>query len=316
MCARPSGSHTSRRQSHGAVRLRAPVPDDAPAVLAVIRSREQADFGMSTSTLGDIRDAWDRRELNVALDAVVIETDDDQIVAYADVDRRGTFAVVAAAHEGRGIGSRLLCWAQTRERDRHHEQHRQWVAAGNTRARALLHAAGYQFVRSHQRMARPLDQLPAPNTMPGGMRVRPLDVDRDAIAMHALDNASFSPIADYQPASYTAFCDEHLRVHDLDAEISCVAGNGDTVVAFLLARRWQARSIGYLDLLAVHPDHQRRGIATALLHTAFAGFAAAGLRAAQLAVASDNPRAIRLYERLGMRPSIRFDTYARSITGA
>ena len=50
-----------------------------------------------------------------------------------------------------------------------------------------------------------------------------------------------------------------------------------------------------------------------MLGTAFARFAAVGLREAQLGVASDNPSALRLYERQGMRKRFRYDTYERAV---
>ncbi len=80
-----------------------------------------------------------------------------------------------------------------------------------------------------------------------------------------------------------------------------------------LARRWDA-GVAYVDILAVHPDHQRLGLGSALLRSAFHGFAAAGLREAQLGVASDNPGALVLYERVGMTTRYRFDTYERPVS--
>lgn len=84
-------------------------------------------------------------------------------------------------------------------------------------------------------------------------------------------------------------------------------------VGFLLARRWRRERVGFVDLLGVHPDHRAGGLGSALLRTAYARFAAAGLREAQLGVASDNPKALRLYERLGMTARFRYDTYERSV---
>jgi ribosomal protein S18 acetylase RimI-like enzyme len=51
-----------------------------------------------------------------------------------------------------------------------------------------------------------------------------------------------------------------------------------------------------------------------MLQSAFERFAAAGLREAQLGVASDNPNALRLYERCGMTKRFRYDTYQRPAT--
>lgn len=71
-----------------------------------------------------------------------------------------------------------------------------------------------------------------------------------------------------------------------------------------------------MDLLGVHPNHRSRRLGTALLQNAFVHFAAAGLREAQLGVASDNPQALRLYERCGMTPRFRIVTFERPAVGA
>jgi ribosomal protein S18 acetylase RimI-like enzyme len=85
------------------------------------------------------------------------------------------------------------------------------------------------------------------------------------------------------------------------------------MTGFLLTRRWEQESSGYIDLLAVHPERRRRGLASAMLGTACAACAAVGLREAQLNVASDNPHALTLYERAGMSVRFRVDIYERPI---
>ncbi len=295
------------------MRFRAPVPEDAPAVLAVLTARELADLGVRVYTLEDLRDAWRTSEVDLERDARVVESGGGRIVAYATVQRPGSLAVVAPDHEGRGIGSRLLEWAEGRERAGGRGLHRQWVAADNASARALLTGAGYRRSRSNFRMTAPLDRVTALVDPPAGVLLRPVDVDRDAVALHALDDAAFIGFPDYVPESPEEFRAGHLGAHDFDPGLSRVAEQSGSIVGFLLARRRPHEPVGWVDILAVHPDHQGRGIGTALLTGAFAAFARGGLHEAQLGVASFNERALRLYERAGMTPQLQFDVYERPI---
>jgi ribosomal protein S18 acetylase RimI-like enzyme len=178
----------------------------------------------------------------------------------------------------------------------------------------VLQSAGYRQVRSYWRMARPLDRSVTAADPPAGVTLRAIDREADARALHALDAESFGASPDYVPESYEMFVQEHLRAHDLAPELSLVAQDGDEIVGFLLARCWPHEGSGYVAILAVATGHQRRGIGTALLTRAFAAFAGAGLTQAQLGVASDNPRGLRVYEAAGLGPRFRFDVFERPIT--
>jgi mycothiol synthase len=293
------------------MRFRAPVPDDAPAVLAVFVARDLADLGVVEHTLEELRDEWRTSDLDLARNARVAESDGGRIVAYAAVRRPGTLVVVDPEHEGGGIGSRLLEWAEDRDRARGRERHRQWVAANNTSAGVLLTGAGYRRARSYWRMVRTLVGVGVAPTPPAGFRLRPVDVARDAAALHAVDAASFAAAPDYTSETLAEFIQEHLEPYDFDAGLSRAATREEQIVGFLIAMRQQDEGIGYVDLLAVDPEYQGQGLGSALLGSAFAAFAEAGLREAQLAVASDNPRGLRVYQRAGMTVRHQFDIYER-----
>jgi ribosomal protein S18 acetylase RimI-like enzyme len=109
------------------------------------------------------------------------------------------------------------------------------------------------------------------------------------------------------------FRDEHLSAQELAPQLSLVAEDGDRMAGFLLARRWRHAQAGFVDILAVAPRYQRHGLGSALLRTAFTGFAADGLRQAQLDVSSENSRARELYERLGMTTRFQVDVYERPV---
>ena len=293
------------------MRYRAPVLADAPAVLAVFEARDIADLGEVEQTLEELRDEWRSSDLDLESDARVVEEAGGRIVAYAAVRRQGTLVIVAPDREGRGIGSRLLEWAEWRDRERGRDVHRQWVAGRNATARALLTRAGYRRARSYSRMVRSLERVAAAPAPPAGFGLRSIDPARDAIAVHAVDAASFAPAEDYTPESLAEFTAEHFGAHDFDAELSRVAIDGEEIVGFLIAGRRPEERVAYVHILAVAPERQNRGLGTAMLQSAFAAFAQVGLREVRLGVASYNPGALHVYERLGMRERFRFDVYER-----
>lgn len=295
------------------MRLRAPVWDDAPAVLAVLVARDLADLGVPDITLEDLLDEWGGTDLDLAADVRVADAGDGHIIGYVVVRRPGTLAVIHPDHEGQGIGTRLLDWAEGRDRERGRRLYRQWTAADNASARTLLTGAGYSVARSYWRMVCSLGGERQAVPTPAGFALRAVDVVRDAFALHAVDAASFGARPDYVPETLREFREEHLEAHDLDVGLSRVAERDGTIAGFLLARRFVKDAVGYVDIFAVDPRHQRRGVGTALLASAFAAFAAAGLSEAQLGVASDNPRALRVYERAGMTVRFRFDIYERPV---
>jgi mycothiol synthase len=292
------------------MRFRAPALDDAMAVIDVLRARDIADLGLADHTLDELHDEWRETGFDLASDALVAETETGLIVGYAAVITPGIQAAVAPKHEGQGIGTRLLKWGEQRDRERGRVRHRQWVAVNNTRGRALLVAAGYQHARSYWRLARSLADL-GTAVAPPGIHLRTPDVETDATTVYELNEASFSANADYRPQAITTFIERHLSAHDFDPRLSCVAEDSGVAIGFLLACRLPDEAIGFVDLMGVHPDYRRRGVATAMLTATFLAFASAGLREAELGVASDNPQALRLYERCGMKPRFQFDSYER-----
>src|SRR5262249_10335730 len=161
---------------------------------------------------------WRSSELELSADARVAEHE-GTICGYAVVRRSGSLGLVAPDHEGRGIGSRLLARAEEGERERATPPPRQRVVAGNDRGQTLLLASGYTLIHSYYHMNRSLHGLGEPSHPPDGVTLRALDVDADALELHALDAASFKDAADYDPMSADAFREDHLERLDLDREL-------------------------------------------------------------------------------------------------
>jgi ribosomal protein S18 acetylase RimI-like enzyme len=286
------------------MRLRPPAPADAEAVSALLIAVDEAEVGEADSTLADVLQEWAAPDFDLTRDAVLAET--DRLVGYAAF--RGSKVLMSVLPGHADVRPALLDWCEARGRERGHARHEQAVAAGDEAGAALLRGRGYALVRSYHRMERTLGDEPEPSPPPG-VRLRPL---RDGDRLYALNEAAFSTTADYEPLDEAEFERRHLRGHDLDPGLSRVAERDATPVGFALVHRWE-HGVAYLAQLAVHPQAAGAGIGSALLHAVFAGAAADGLSRVQLGVISDNPRAIRLYERAGMTLRWRVDAYERPV---
>jgi mycothiol synthase len=284
------------------IALRAPGLADAEAVLEVLRERDIADTGEPDFTLQDLLDEWQLGEVDLGEDARVAEQN-GRVTGYGIVRRQGTMIAVDPRHESDDVGRALIAWSEERDRHRGREHHRHYVGAGDRHGRQRLTRAGYTLLRSYWRMVRDLDGSERPGQAPDGIRMRALDVAADGEAIHRLDDVAFSAVPDYNPSTFEQFRDGHFAAHDLSTNLSVVAEaqKRGALAGFALTKVWPLEKVGFVDILAVHPDLQGRGLGSAILRYAFAGYAAAGLREAQLGVATDNPRALRLYEQVGMR---------------
>ena len=141
----------------------------------------------------------------------------------------------------------------------------------------------------HFRMRRHLaDPLPAP-AWPAGITC----VDFGSVPAQAVHTVIASalptpPFAEWHPWL--------TQDSEYDPALVFVATTGDgTPVG--VAQCWNS---GFVKDLAVLPSYRGRGIAEALLLTAFAVFRDRGFASVDLKVQADNTPAIRLYRRLGM----------------
>ncbi len=288
------------------IRVRPATEADAEAATALVIAGDIAEIGEADYSLDALHDEWGERGFELVRDAVVVEDEDGTPIGYAHFRGSDVLAVVHPDREGEGAGSALLEWAQARGRERGHAKLRQAVGDRGAGSRALLEAAGWERVRSYWRMERAVGPDEA---APNGLREL---TAADAPALHAINEAAFSRNADYQPLDEQTWIQREFGASGLDHLLSRVAERDGAPVGFALARRWEDDVI-YVPLLAVHPDAAGRGLGGTLLRGVFAAAGAAGRRAVQLNVASDNPDAVRLYERVGMTQRWRLDAYEHTL---
>jgi mycothiol synthase len=270
---------------------------DAPRAAELVVAVDIAEVGEPDYSLEDLYDEWREPGFDRARDAVVAEADDGTVIGYAHFRSGDLLAVVDPARHGEGAGSALLDWAERRARERGEPRLRQGVGHRGTAARALLEARGFTVTRRYHRLERELAPAGEPAFKP-----------YEGEPLFALYEAAFSRLPDYVPRTEAAWTQRHLHAHNLDPLTSRVApGQG-----FALVRRWED-DVAYVELLAVHPDHAGRGLGSALLTAVFAAAARHGYRRSVLNVASDNPDALRLYERVGMVERWRIDDYHKPL---
>jgi mycothiol synthase len=287
------------------MRLRPATEDDAQAATDLVIAVDLAEVGEIDYSLGDLQDEWG--ELDLALDTAIVEDDAGTPIGSAHFRGIDVLVSVDPRRLGEGAGTALLEWAEKRGRERGAKLLRQGVGDRGAAARALLEAHGWAPERSFWRMDR--DAVVGEIADETDLRaVEPADAPR----LHAITGLAFARDGAYQHKSEAAWTRTEFEAHAMDLSLSRVALQDGAPVGYALARRWEGDVI-YIPLLAVHPDAQGHGLGARLLSAVFAASGRAGQRQVRLNVASDNPNAVKLYERVGMRQAWRVDDYQKAL---
>lgn len=280
------------------MRVRAPEPGDARAVLELIVARDIADLGRPDYTLEDVRADWASPGVDPALDAWLVE-DGDGPLGYALLDDRGAALVtVPPASEGRGVGTALREAAEARAIERGEALVRQYVPTVNEAARTHLLQAGYWPAFSYFRMRMDLADTPPP---PADLVVRSFDRGADAGPVHALVEEAMAGVPGNEPRSLESWQAAKVDKEGWDPSLWLLHEDADGLAGVVLCERWE-EGVGYVDHLAVASRSRGRGLGRGLLLHGLAALRAAGLRVAELSVQGENAGATRLYESVGMRP--------------
>jgi mycothiol synthase len=280
------------------MRLRPATEADAQAATDLVIAGDIAEIGEADYSLGDLEDEW--RELDVTKDTLIVEDDQGTIVGFAHFRGSDVLAQVDPRREGEGFGTAVLEWTEKRAAQRGATKVRQGVGDRGQSSRGLLETNGYTRTRSFWRMIR--DTQPGETADEHGLRaVQP----GDAPTLYEVTIRAFANDGGYERKSQAEWTRREFGGHGVDHALSRTAEGA----GFALVRRWDEHTL-YIPLLAVDPDHQGRGLGARLLH---AVLAAADGRQVRLNVASDNPNAVKLYERVGMRQAWRVDDYQKAL---
>lgn len=222
-------------------------------------------------------------------------TKDERLVAFAWPADDQVDLIVHPHY--RHLDEAMLAWAE-REHWRLGEVAgplRAWsYSSDSARTAALQHhcysRTGDHFIHFGYSLDRP---LPEP-CLPAGYHLRPVAGESELSARVAVHRAAFAPSRMTEAKHQTVMNSPTYRP---DLDLVAVAPEG-SLAAFTLVWYDPAARLGLFEPMGCHPDHQRRGLATALLHEGLRRLARLGAQTAYVNAWGEDPAA-RLYQAAG-----------------
>jgi ribosomal protein S18 acetylase RimI-like enzyme len=304
--------------------VRAPRPEDAPAIAALLVACDIAEHGASDSTETDVRAIWSWPRFDRERDAWVAVTPEGGIVGYGWVWCRRSCPLLDAGlytrpgPETATIGSDLLPRLEDRACALAAAFPGEAAALGlacarpNRAKRDLLEARGYTQVRTFFRMERSLEGGIPPPAWPPDFEVAPVRRPDDDASVHATLQDAFSEHYRYVPEPLADWIVRAFGREDFAPELSRIVRRGGEAVAAVT--NYVTGHEGWVGMVGVRRAWRRHGLATALLLESFRAFQARGLANAGLGVDSENQdKATRLYERQGMRVTQTHDLFEKRL---
>jgi mycothiol synthase len=238
--------------------------------------------------------------------------DGGTLVGFAFVQRRGErYDGDGWVHPdafGRGVGTAIVDWIETRSRELGSREVRIGILHEDERAACLLQRRGFDPIRSFFRMVIEFDSEPEPPAWPEGFSVVTLVPGEERVLHEVLEEA----FEDHWGHQYRPF-EEWIDARALEHELCFLVRSGNAVAAGAECKR-ELFGMGWVDVLGTRREYRRKGVGDALLRHAFGELYRRGARRVGLGVDAENPTgATRLYERVGMRVASQSDVYAKKL---
>ena len=315
----------------GSLELRPAEVSDADAIAALVNEMFVAEIGEPWSSPEEIRDGLTAPSGGPAFVNMVAVEADGTPVGYLEYEvtpdplEIAVFPHVAPRLWGRGVNAWLLRLGEDRVRahlaSRPGSSHAVVLVgrfANNDPAGRLFEAMGYRYERTFRMMRIELTDGIAEPPSPDGIHIRTLDAARDvpnayAALAEAFDDHWGGPFQPYEGWRHR-HVDGEASMFDPGLWFVAVAGDEIVGVASCASRSPRSERTALVGELGVRRAWRHRGIARALLLTAFAEFARRGIPRAELSVDADNTTgATRLYEGIGMRVAYAWQFWRKDI---
>jgi mycothiol synthase len=307
--------------------------DDLPEAVEMFNAYSRRLIGVDEVAANSYRTEWTVPALSLDTDIRVVLTPTGQIVGCMEVwdlypphARVNVWRRVHPQHQGRGIATALLRWAEERARQAilHAPENARvsmlsWAHALDTAAHTVLTRSGLNLIRNSYRMRIDMTEAPTNPIWPAGLTVRTFVPGQDEVATAECDRAAFRDHWGFVERSFEddlQMFTHFIHAPDVDPSLLFLAMDGDYVVGFALCRPRidDEPDMGWVDDLGVRREYRHRGLGLALLRHAFGEFYRRGVRKVGLGVDAYNlTGALRLYERAGMRMYRKFNTYEKEL---
>lgn len=189
---------------------------------------------------------------------------------------------------------------------------RQVVTDANSAAVSLFTANGYEQAHTSWVLGISFEDPPRSPKALDGISIRMYEPDRDAQAAYRLIEDAFNEWPDRRPTTFeewTAFVLDH---RSFAPDLSPLAFEGDDLVGASLALDYPDGDEGWIQQVATRATHRNRGIARALLQTAFRAFYERGKKRSGLSTDS-RTGALTLYEHVGMTVRRSYTSYSKPL---
>ena len=286
------------------MRLREPMREDAPAIAELLGAHSHLLYGERDLAPAQILDWFGMPGIWMRLAEIEIGP-----VGYADVSEEGgRWSIDLRALDGNA--ARALLGA-SREHAGGGALLRGYAPSVDEVAGEAYREAGFAIVRHSFQMRVELAAPPEPPELPKGIVVRPM-LEGEEERIHAAHMSAFADHWEFHEQTYEQWRRWHRDREYFDATLWFLAIDGDEIAGFVLcAPHFSGEpDFGWVELLGVRPAWRRRGLGEALLRHGFRALRARGFTRVGLGVDAENTTgAVRLYERVGMRPVRRSDTW-------
>ena len=281
---------------------------DIPAIHALVAACETALHGHPETDPDAIAADFARTGLRMETDTRLIHDENGILAARAWVNRRSEIDV-HPDHRGRGLGTALLAWAETRARETGAKQITQTLADSDQAAVELLTAHGYQGKVTSWLLENTAEAGNPPP--PPGITLRPYQPG-DAHTLHQLLEDAFDEWQQRRKP-YEEWARHTIERTTFAPAMSPVALHHNRIVGAVIALDDPQSPDGYVDRIAVHADRRHQGIARHLLLHTFEAFRRHGKPATTLWTHSDTG-ALTLYQHIGMTVRRSSTVYRKELT--